>query len=127
MSAATSATVRKRTSARRSSAWAGPVISSHRSFRRRLRRGRQAGAPGGGARVSSVRYRDTCDQHVAFREIATKSQADTPRVARSPPKGDLLLAGEGLAEEGHVGRALGETAHQVAVPLVAVGHVDTHG
>src|SRR5690606_17427533 len=39
----------------------------------------------------------------------------------------LLLADQRLEEHRHVAGLLGETAHQVAVPLAAVGDVDAHG
>src|SRR5215207_10006560 len=47
-----------------------------------------------------------------------------PRIASVSTRDSLLLGGEGAEEERHVRRTLGEPAHQVAVPLGAVGDVD---
>src|SRR4051794_29466253 len=43
------------------------------------------------------------------------------------PSWALLLPGDRAEEEAHVGRTLGQPPHEVAVPLVAVGHIDAEG
>src|SRR5271157_2083737 len=80
----------------------------------------------GGKKTGDIKRKDNAETQRALKSTEQKSQDDAPKGVATKGNDEEALAEEVAEEEGYVGGAFGEAAHEVGEPVAAERDVDAH-